>query len=115
MALILVRFTSAPYSTSSASDGLDFALAATNYGHDVTVLFEAQAVWMWQENQQPPAGVKNMTKRLKSLPLFDIEDCYICQSSLHTYSITPFSSQYQIADSDTLVSLLANADHVVTF
>ena len=115
MASILVRFTSAPYSTSSASDGLDFALAATNYGHNVTVLFEAQAVWMWQENQQTPAGVKNMTKRLKSLPLFDIEDCYICQSSLNTSQVVPFSRNYQSADSDLIMTLLANADHVVTF
>lgn len=115
MASILVRFTSAPYSTSSASDGLDFALAATNYGHHVTVVFEGQAVWMWQANQRPPPGVKNMSKRLKSLPLFDIEDCYICQSSLNTYSVTPFSQAFQAADSNTLITLLKNADHVVTF
>ena len=44
MAQLLIRFTQSPFSNAKSQDGLDFALAATNYGHDVKVLFESQGV-----------------------------------------------------------------------
>ena len=44
MATMLIRFTQTPYGNQISQDGLDFVLAATNYGHDVKVLFEGDGV-----------------------------------------------------------------------
>ena len=44
MAHLLIRFTQSPFSNAKSQDGLDFALAATNYGHEVKVLFENEGV-----------------------------------------------------------------------
>lgn len=115
MARILVRFTHSPYQNSHAIDGLEFAMSATNYGHKVSVLFEGDAVWMWQSNQQPPAGVKNIQKKLRALPLFEVEPCYVSQSAAATHCIDIPTSQCVLVDNARIVELLKEATHVVTF
>ena len=118
MATLLIRFTQSPYQSSSSSDGLDFALAATNYGHEVIVLFEAEGVLQLQKTDSVK-GVKNHSKRLGSLPFFDIEECYVCETSLAAW---PLNSQHvlnqinaSIINAVEKISLFQRVDHVVTF
>ena len=117
MAKLLIRMTSPPYGSSNAADGLDFALAATNYGHEVVMLFEGNGIYVLLPQQPVQAGVKNLSKQLKSLPFFDIEECF--------YSAV--DAQYCNVDSDALQTsaeaitdeaintLINDCDHVVTF
>ena len=115
MAHILVRFTQSPYQGSKAIDGVDFAMAATNYGHQVSALFEGNAVWMWQNDQQPPEGVKNLRKKLNALALFEVEPCYISRLAVSRQQVDIQSDQCVFVDSPEIVALLRQADHVVTF
>lgn len=117
MAHLLIRFTTAPYSVSQASDGLDFAMAATNYGHEVSILFEGDGIYQLTEQAPQQQGVKNQFKRLKALPFFDIEDCYYVQSDYATRRITGrdvLKTVKALAD-DEVPALIERVDHVVTF
>lgn len=125
MAKILVRFTQPPYANSESANGLDFALAATNYGHEVMVLFENKGVLQLLQSSSLKS-VKNHSKRLAALPFFDIEECYVCAPSFKdvTHSFALGHSQFdsliqdleaQMVETDKKLALIERADHVVTF
>lgn len=115
MARLTVRITSAPYTGAAVTDALDFAIAATNYGHGVTLLFEGLGIYAWQHSQSPAKGTKSIAKRLKSLPLFDIDLCYVCQQSVTHYGVAVDNPQACLVSSQQIIELLHQTDHVVTF
>ncbi|QJR79337.1 sulfurtransferase complex subunit TusC [Alteromonas pelagimontana] len=121
MATLLIRQTHSPYDSSDASEGLDFALGATNFGHNVIVLFSGRGVLQLLNNQAPPAGTKNHAKRLNLLPLYDIEKCYVCSRSLTDFFPAALSDPTLLMnvvkpiETKEIASLLSQVDHVVTF
>lgn len=79
---ILIISSHAPYSGLQADDALDAALAASNVGLRVSVLFENHGVFQLLLGQQKDATVNQLIeKRIKALPMFDIEDIYYCKQS----------------------------------
>lgn len=118
MATLLIRFTHSPYQSSNSSDGLDFALAATNYGHEVAVLFESEGILQLQKTESVK-GVKNHSKRLGSLPFFDIEECYVCETSLAAWPLNNHDIlnklNANIIDVMQKIALFQRVDHVITF
>lgn len=122
MATLLIRFTQSPYANSISHDGLDFALAATNYGHDVKVLFEKDAVLQLVKTEAIP-GIKTHSKRLSAMPFFDIEDCYVCEESAKALRLTSTLKNCDVVDeidaqwinSEARLALMNRVDHVVTF
>lgn len=117
MSNILVQFTQPPYSGSDAEDGLDFVLAATNYGHDVAVLFTGDGVYQLHV-EQTPSFAKNHAKRLKMMPLYDIEDVYIskpCLESRHLSSDNLVNVDGVTLSHQQVTDLINQAKHVVTF
>ena len=117
MAKITVCMTTAPYNGVLAQDALDFAMGATNYGHDVSLLFMEDGVFQLLAKQQPVEGIKNHEKRLKSLPFFDMETLLCCKSSLVKRNISPAEIEHDITlcDTDTMSDMLCQSDHVVRF
>ncbi len=111
MAQLLIRFTQSPFSNAKSQDGLDFALAATNYGHDVKVLFESQGV-LQLVKAASTKGLKNHTKRLASMPFFDIEDD-IEQVLANNSLVDELDCEWITPEEK--VTLIQSADHVVTF
>ncbi|WP_334020755.1 DsrE family protein [Alteromonas sp. S015] len=122
MAHLLIRFTQSPYSNTKSQDGLDFALAATNYGHNVKVLFENQGV-LQLVKAASMEGLKNHTKRLASMPFFDIEECFVCKTSSDLYNVESTLANTDLSEeldcqwitSEEKLSLIQSVDHVVTF
>jgi len=122
MANLLIRFTQSPFSNARSQDGLDFALAATNYGHDVKVLFENQGV-LQLVKAASTKGLKNHTKRLASMPFFDIEECYVCTTSADTFNIQRVLANTKLVEElechwltpSEKIALIHSVDHVVTF
>lgn len=116
MKRILVILTTPPYGSSNAQDGLDFAVAGVNFGHEMQVLFEADGVWQLHPDQAPPKGTKNVYKRITALPLFDIEECYACQHSLtERLGETPLPDDVRAISPQAKAQLLDAADMVVRF
>jgi tRNA 2-thiouridine synthesizing protein C len=122
MALLLIRFTQPPYSNALTQDGVDFALAATNYGHDVKVLFEDLALLQLVKTESVK-GIKNNSKRLASMPIFDIDDCYACKASAEAIKLNESLQNTSVIDeldckwlvASEKLALIKSADHVVTF
>lgn len=115
MATILVHFTSSPYASGAIGEGLDFAISATNYGHQVIALFSDDAVWMWQSEQHTPDGIKSVSKRLKALPLFDVEKLYVCESSLRLRAVNADHNRFEQVTGAQIAAFFEHAEHVVTF
>ncbi|GGF57961.1 DsrE family protein [Alteromonas lipolytica] len=119
MATITVILTQPPYSTKAAAEGLEFALASTNYGLECQVVFSGAGVFQLLANQQPE-GLKNQLKQAKVLPFYDIEPVYVCQASLTAHALTIDdlgieSEDIQLLSPIELHELLSQADHTVTF
>lgn len=117
MSKILVQLTHPPYSGSHAEDGLDFVLAASNYGHEVAVLFVGDGVFQLQHNQAPTQG-PNHSKRLKMMPLYDIDDVYVsehcmAQRGLSEDGLIPLDKH--ITAMTSIKTLIQQYQHVVTF
>lgn len=117
MAKITVCMTTAPYHGILTQDALDFAMGATNYGHDVRLLFIDEGVLQLLSGQQPAEGIKNHEKRLKALPFFDIEELFCCQSSLEDRNMKKEDIPHDIrlCDSEAISTILNHCDHVVRF
>ena len=119
---LLIKFTQGPFSNAKSQDGLDFALAATNYGHEVKVLFENEGV-LHLVKAASTKGLKNHTKRLASMPFFDIEECYVCKTSAETFDVEHVLANTDVVEelecngvtSSEKVVLIQRVDHVVTF
>ena len=83
MSYLLIISTRAPYHSSSAIDAYEAALAATNMGVSVKFLFMGDGAYQIENKQAPEQiGHKNLFKKLKALPLFDVEDIYAHVSSM---------------------------------
>ncbi len=117
MALITICMTTPPYRGIITQDALDFAMGATNYGHEVNLVFLDDGVFQLVAGHQPVDGVKSHEKRLKSLPFFDIEALYCCESSLKTRHISSDDIPHDIemCDAASISELMQNSDHVVRF
>lgn len=117
MATITVRMTTPPYQGFIAQEGLDFAMAATNFGHEVQLVFVGDGVTQLAAELTPPPGMKSHAKRLKALPFFDIEALYCCAQSMHA-RLAEDAAMAVVAEplsADAIQELLNNSDHVVTF
>ncbi len=116
MKRITVILTTPPYGESHSHDGLDFAVAGTNFGHHIAVLFEGDGVWQLKANQQPPKGIKHVLKRITALPFFDIEDLFVCeQSMLSRMSDEALPEEVRSVTAKEKVALLTDSDMVVRF
>lgn len=84
MSDITFVFRSAPHVTSSGREGIDALLAASAYTENLSVVFMDEGVAQLIKDQDS-SGIlsKNYAPMFKLLELYDIEQIYICQDSLH--------------------------------
>ncbi|MEC6832644.1 sulfurtransferase complex subunit TusC [Photobacterium toruni] len=76
-------FRQSPHGTSSGREGLDALLAASAYTEALDVFFIGDGVLQLAKHQQPNAILsRNYSVTFKMLPLYDIENIYVCQQSL---------------------------------
>lgn len=74
---LLIITSKAPYSSNSANDALDAALAASNVGLSVSVLFEGMGVFQLLCNQHKDETInQSIEKRINVLPMYDIDDLF---------------------------------------
>lgn len=77
MATLLIISSHAPYYTSDAQDALEAALAASNVGIEVTMVFTHKGLYQLLEEQESSSiRKKSIRKQLKVLPLYDIDGLY---------------------------------------
>lgn len=83
MKRIAFVFTSAPHGSSSGREGLDALLATSAFTDEIGVFFIGDGVFQLLAGQQPDAILtRDYIATFKVLPLYDIEQCWLCAASL---------------------------------
>lgn len=107
---MLIIIHSAPYGSSRAKEGLDYALTCSAYDQNIALLFCGDGLHCLNPQQNPThIKQKNFAKQLGALEMYGIEDVFTdnpcpdsCIKSSHLSSIQ-------------LQQLLHNSRHVVNF
>lgn len=117
-AYLLIVSTKPPYHSSAAVDAFEAALAATNVGLEVKILFLHDGVYQLIDTQYPQAiGHKNIYKKIMSLPLFDVEDIYVDTASMDARSlcITNVDIHWQPICENKKITLMQCAQQILVF
>lgn len=72
-----------PYGIRNGRDAIEAALAFAAYEQKVAILFIGDGVYQLLEKQlSETIGQKSHPKLLSALPMYDIEDIFVCDQSL---------------------------------
>ncbi len=83
MSQLTYLFRSAPHGSSAGREGVDALLAASAYCEDISVIFSGDGVYQLLQGQQTSDILsKDYAPMLKLFDLYDIEQVYVCESSL---------------------------------
>ena len=83
MSQLTYLFRSAPHGSAAGREGVDALLAASAYCEDISVAFVGDGVYQLLQGQQPSEILsKDYAPMLKLFDLYDIEQVYVCTSSL---------------------------------
>ena len=119
MKRIAFIFTSAPHGSAAGREGLDALMATSAFTDDIGVFFIGDGVFQLLANQQPAAILaRDYIATFKILPLYDIEDCWVCLASMRERGLsdeTPFVVPVQMLEPDALRDRLDEYDVVMTF
>ena len=112
-------FSTAPHGGASGREGLDALLATSALTEDIGVFFLGDGVFQLLAGQQPQAILaRDYIATFKVLPLYDIENIYLCADSLAARGLketTPFVLDATILASGTLRDQLSHYCSVLTF
>lgn len=105
-----------PWAGPAAREALDIALAGGAYDLPVAMLFLDDGVYQLMDAQAPAhVQQKNLAANLQALPLFGIDDVFVCASSLQQRgNDQPLAVAAQILTSEQLQRLLPRFDLLVT-
>ncbi|GAC07013.1 sulfurtransferase complex subunit TusC [Paraglaciecola chathamensis] len=110
--------STAPYGVSNGQESLDLALAAANFGQDVTLFFVDDGVFQLLKSQQPiPEQGKHYSKTFAALTFYDIDDIFVCQHSLtkRGIAVSDLCIQVTALPHEELNQQLAQLDHLMRF
>ncbi|SHG90651.1 sulfurtransferase complex subunit TusC [Ferrimonas marina] len=113
-----IVFRTVPHGDARGREGLDLLLLAASYEVPLTALFIGDGVYQLLANQQPELiDSKDHISTFKALPLYDVEEIWVCADSLAERDLT--SEQLilpvQTASPDAIRQQLANSQQVLTF
>lgn len=110
MKSLLLIASHAPWSGLAARETLDIALAGGAFDLPVSMLWQGDGVYQLQAGQQPDIlQQKNLQAQLSGLPLFGIEQLYVCKESLQQRNLLPeqLALDVQLVDKSEIRQLLA--------
>ncbi|NIY49462.1 sulfurtransferase complex subunit TusC [Cedecea colo] len=112
-------FTSAPHGTSAGREGLDALLATSALSEDIGVFFIGDGVFQILPGQQPEKILsRDYIATFRVLPLYDIEQCYLCTESARVRGLSENSAwvvDVNLLNPDALRETLHQFDIILTF
>ncbi len=112
-------FKSAPHGTSAGREGLDALLATSALSEDIGVFFMGDGIFQIVPGQQPEKILsRDYIATFRVLPLYDIEQCYLCAESARVRGVPENSAwvvDVQSLEPDALREMLHQFDIVLTF
>ncbi len=112
-------FTQAPHGSSAGREGLDAVLATGALSEDIGLFFIGDGVLQLSCEQQPEKILaRNYIATFGVLALYDIEQCYVCESSLLARGMHPEAARVlnaDVVDAASLRQALARFDRIIRF
>ncbi|WP_455426641.1 sulfurtransferase complex subunit TusC [Dryocola sp. LX212] len=112
-------FTSAPHGSSAGREGLDALLATSALSEDIGVFFIGDGVFQILPDQQPGKILsRDYIATFRVLPLYDIEQCYLCVESARERGVAENSAwvvDVEVLAADALREKLHQFDVLLTF
>lgn len=112
-------FTRAPHGSSAGREGLDAALATAALSDTIGLFFIGDGVLQLTCQQQPERILaRNYIATFGVLPLYDIEQCYLCRDSLKARGLAADAARVldvELLDAEALRQRLADFDRIITF
>lgn len=119
MKRIAFVFTQGPHGNSAGREGLDALLATSALSEEIGVFFIGDGVLQLLPGQQPEKILaRNYIATFGVLPLYDVENCYLCEAALQErglQQVTDWVLEAEILPMDQLRQKLASYDVVMTF
>ncbi len=118
MKQLTVIFRSNPAFNSKGREALDLAMLSASFEQRVKLIFIDEGIFNLLNGQTPEQlGGKDYISAFKALPLYDIEDIYVCDKSISQHSI---KQSELIVDATTITTdrirtLISEADEVLVF
>ena len=112
-------FRTAPHGSTAGREGLDALLATSALSEDIGVFFIGDGVLQLLPGQQPAKVLgRDYIATFRVLPLYDIEQCFLCADSLCERGFSaesPWVIEAEPMASDILREKLNQFDVVLTF
>lgn len=112
----LIISRAAPYGSAAAREALELALACALFDREVALLLLDDALYQLLPDHSP-GGIdqKNIGAMQQSLPLYDVEKIYVCQSSLEARGLDIESLALPVTpvDPQSLRALLREYEAVI--
>ncbi|WP_409308600.1 sulfurtransferase complex subunit TusC [Pectobacterium sp. B1J-3] len=112
-------FSHSPHGSASGREGLDALLAMSALTEDIGVFFIGDGVLQLMPAQQPEKILmRNYIATFGVLPLYDIENCYACETSIRQRGIsveTNWILGVELLSPDALCNKLTDYHSVLTF
>lgn len=115
---IVIQTTQPPYSSSTAIDSIEAALAATNIGIRIVYMFVGDGVYqLLNEQHNNIISHKSVYKKLNALPLFDVDLLFAQATAIHDnkISLSEISLNINLIEDAQLVEICAKAQQVLVF
>ncbi|EIW90543.1 dsrE-like protein [Alishewanella agri BL06] len=117
MQAILLIQTASPFNQAKAREALDLALALAAIEHQVSMLFQDDAVYqlLAPDFEQTTAPLKAFQKSFGLFALYDIGPCLVCQQSLAARGLAQLSlpDGFVQADSAAIQAAMQQADQLI--
>lgn len=114
---LLIISRQAPWSGPSAREALDIALAGGAFDLPLGMLFMDDGVFQLAAAQQPASlQLKDLAANLQALPMFGVEELFVCAHSVAERGLDPasLSLPVEVLDDAALAALIGRYDQVVT-
>ena len=117
MKKVAIIISSLPHGNAKGREALDIALAASAINH-ISVFFVDDGVFHLLPNQSPEhILMRDYIATFNMLELYDIEDIYVCESSLNTRNLANITHNIacKVINNQSLNQLLNIQEVILTF
>ncbi len=107
-----------PHGSAQGRESLDLTLAMSAFNESLSLFFIGDGVYQLLDGQNPTESLqKHFQPLFKMLELYDVENIYVCQDSLHQRHITENDLMIDVSLLDTfqLKTKLALQDQLLSF
>lgn len=111
-------FSTPPHGQAAGREGLDAILATSNYTENMALFFIGDGVFQLLANQIPTDILsRDYISTFKMLPLCDIDEVYICASSLTERGLTDadFVIDVEQKSASDMHQLMKQCHHLLRF